>query len=138
MTATNLAPLMDRFVRRLHLSLQAKASRFDTYGVGPGGGMILMVMDEAGPLTMQALAGEMVRDKSQMTRMIAPLERKGLVSREPGAEDARQSIVALTPEGRDFVGALRDVVAQTIDEVLAPIPPEDRDSLAALLARALS
>ncbi|MEL7098619.1 MAG: MarR family transcriptional regulator [Pseudomonadota bacterium] len=129
---------MDRFVRRLHLSLQAKASSFDTYGVGPGGGMILMVIDEAGPLTMQALAGEMVRDKSQMTRMVAPLERKGLLSREQGADDARQSIVALTPEGRDFVDALKGVVAQTIDEVLAPIPPKDRDQLTALLARALT
>ncbi|MEO0936680.1 MAG: MarR family transcriptional regulator [Pseudomonadota bacterium] len=138
MTAPNLAPLMDRFVRRLHLSLQAKARSFDSYEVGPVGGMILMVMEEAGPLTMQALANEMVRDKSQMTRMVAPLERKGLVSRAPGAGDARQSIVALTPQGRDFVRALKDVVAQTIDEVLAPIPPKDRDLLAALLSRALT
>ncbi|MEO1058707.1 MAG: hypothetical protein AAFY28_17520, partial [Actinomycetota bacterium] len=34
----------DRFMRRLHGGLHARAPEFDTERVGPGGGMILMTL----------------------------------------------------------------------------------------------
>lgn len=137
MSDPSLALLMDRFTRRVHLALQAQAGDFDTYSVGPGGGMLLMLLDEVGPVTMQDLAKQMVRDKSQMTRMIASMDRKGLTTRSPGTQDSRQIIVALTPEGARFVQTLRMVVSDTIDGILAPLPAQDRTHLRQLLAQAL-
>ena len=87
-----LAILLDRFVRRIHLSLSAKAAEFDTYKIGAGGAIFLLTLDEMGTVPLSRLTAHMMRDKSQMTRLVRTMERKGLIVRSPSETDARRDI----------------------------------------------
>ncbi|MEM7692937.1 MAG: MarR family transcriptional regulator [Pseudomonadota bacterium] len=135
MADVSLAILLDRFVRRMHVALRDKSPAFDTEGVGPTGGMILLTMAELGCVPMQDVTNRFGRDKSQMTRAIQSLERKGLVARVPSQADRRVVFVRLTPPGEAFVDTLRAVISQTIDEILEPISPEERQYLKNVLSR---
>ncbi|GIT94960.1 hypothetical protein JANAI62_15830 [Jannaschia pagri] len=135
---TELALLIDRFMRRIHFGLQSKSHDFDTQNVGPGGGIVLLTLADMGQVGLQDLTRRVARDKSQMTRTIRSLEGKGLVCRSPSAQDARVTLVSLTPEGKDVVRALQAAVAETISEILTPITPSEEATLKDLLTRALA
>lgn len=132
-----LALLMDRFMRRVHYGLQAKASGFDRENVGQGGGIILLTIADMGSPGLNELTKRVARDKSQMTRTIRALEGKGLIVRKPSPDDARVTLVSLTAAGGVVVGQIQVAVAETIDEILDPISSTDKAQLKALLQQAL-
>lgn len=138
MPDTNLAVLLDRFVRKMHTTLHVKAPEFDTEKIGPGGAMILLTLDELGEISMNALTQALMRDKSQMTRAVGPLERKGMIKRVQSLRDARVTIISLTDKGQEMVASLQRVLAETADHVLSPLTEEDKNTLQSLLARALA
>jgi len=105
MQDTELALLTDRFMRRIHSGLQAKADSFDTEKVGSGGGILLNLADMGSP-SMHDLTHQVARDKSQMTRTIRLLEGKGLVARKTAPSDARVTLVSFTPKGEAVVREL--------------------------------
>ena len=137
MSDTELAILVDRFMRQIHMSLQAKASGFDTENVGPGGGMVLLTLADMGPSEMHELTRRVARDKSQMTRLMKSLETKGLLERTTSKADARVSIVSLTPFGNEVVDTLRRAVAEAIGQVLSPITEQEKEQLKELMRKAL-
>jgi len=59
---------------------------------------ILAKLARLGPLSINALAAEMVMDRTTTGRAIRPLVRDRLVAVEPGS-DARTKLVHLTPAG---------------------------------------
>ncbi len=138
MTNIDLAVLLDRLLRRIHLRLSEKAKRFDTEKVGPGGAMILLTIDDAQELSMQALTQRLVRDKSQMTRAVGPLVRKGFVQRTQDPQDARVTKLTLTAKGAAMVATHQTALAETLDEVLAHMPQAKREALRALISEALA
>jgi len=79
MSDTELALLIDRFMRRIHGALQTKSSGFDRNNIGPGGGIILLTLSDMGCTGLSELTSRVARDKSQMTRSIRSLEAKGLL-----------------------------------------------------------
>lgn len=131
----DLALLTDRFMRKIHFGLQARAPGFDREAVGPGGGIVLMTLADTGRITMNELTKTVARDKSQMTRLIRHLEAKGLVLREASPDDGRVSLVVLTPKGLEVVDELMQTVAEVIDEILEPISENEKRTLKTLLAR---
>ncbi|MGD1925450.1 MAG: MarR family winged helix-turn-helix transcriptional regulator [Paracoccaceae bacterium] len=133
-----LALLIDRFMRRIHFSLQSKAHVFDTSKVGPGGGIVLLTLAEMGRPGLQELTKRVARDKSQMTRTIRSLETKGLVMREASEHDARVTLVSLTEAGEQVVEDLQHAVADTIGEILGVVSGPEKEALKSLLERALS
>lgn len=130
-----LAQTVDRFVRRIHERLHARALDVDTYRIGPYGGMILMAVDELAPTPIQEVTLRTARDKSQITRKLQELERKGLIARKKDPEDARVSLIHLTHEGVALVKALQDVLGSVVDELLQPLALADRRRLIALMER---
>ncbi len=138
MQDTELALLIDRFMRRIHFSLQSKAHAFDTAKVGPGGGIVLLTLADMGRPGLHELTARVARDKSQMTRTIRSLEAKGLVARTTSPDDARVSLVCLTDAGKKVVEELQEAVAETIEDILAPISQAEKDVLKGLLERSLS
>jgi DNA-binding MarR family transcriptional regulator len=75
---------------------------------------ILMRLKRKGPLTINALAEEMVTDRTTLGRNILPLERDGLIRIQPAASDRRAKELHLTKAGesRLQVGRKRWVAAQ--------------------------
>lgn len=138
MQDSDIALLIDRFMRRIHFGLQSKAHAFDTERVGPGGGIVLLTLAEMGCPELNELTRRVARDKSQMTRTIRSLESKGLVTRKSSPSDARVSLISLTAHGEDIVKRLQNAVADTISEILAPISASEEKVLRGLLERALN
>ncbi|MEO1109520.1 MAG: MarR family transcriptional regulator [Pseudomonadota bacterium] len=135
MQDTDLALLIDRLMRKIHSGLQERAPGFDREAVGPGGGIVLMTLADAGRISMNELTKRVARDKSQMTRMVRSLEAKGLVRREVAPDDGRVSLIFLTPKGSEIVGELMQTVAEVVGEILEPISKSERKTLQSLLAQ---
>lgn len=133
MNDIELALLIDRFMRRIHFALQAKATDFDRENVGPGGGIVLLTLADMGCVGLGELTNRVARDKSQMTRTIRALESKGLVQRQPSPRDARVTLISLTGRGEATVGAIKEALAETINEILEPITQSDKEKLKQLL-----
>ena len=60
---------------------------------------ILANLSRLGPRTINALAADLVMDRTTLGRNILPLERDGLVAIEQGSRDRRQKEVRLTEAG---------------------------------------
>jgi DNA-binding MarR family transcriptional regulator len=60
---------------------------------------ILAKLKGLGPLTINALAAEMVMDRTTLGRNILPLERDGLIAVQPGRSDRRSKELRLTDAG---------------------------------------
>ena len=135
MADVELALLVDRFMRQIHASLQAKAADFDTENVGPAGGMLLLTLADMGRPEMHELTARFARDKSQMTRVVRALEGKGLVVRQRSDRDQRAHVLSLSAKGHQVVAVLQQVLADTISDLVAPLDSGDQKVLKALLAR---
>ncbi|MEO1291258.1 MAG: MarR family transcriptional regulator [Pseudomonadota bacterium] len=135
MPDVEIARLVDRLMRRIHASLNAQADEFDTHQVGPHGGILLLTLAEIEPAPIQDLVRRMARDKSQMTRGVQALEKKGLIERRAFPDDARISLLALTTEGRATVGVLQHAVAGVLDDILSPLSAAEQDTFKRLLQK---
>jgi len=60
---------------------------------------ILAKLRRLGPMTINALAGEMVMDRTTLGRNILPLERDGLIVVEQGSRDRRSKELRVTEAG---------------------------------------
>jgi DNA-binding MarR family transcriptional regulator len=66
-----------------------------------------------------------------MTRVIAVLEERGLVKREPHATDRRQVVLTVTSEGRDVVQRVRRRREAWLAQRLQELTPGEREILLA-------
>jgi DNA-binding MarR family transcriptional regulator len=64
-----------------------------------------------------------------MTRVIAALTDSGFVDRSPHPTDGRQTVVALTTAGRDYVDAEVSARERWLDAQLAQLTADERDVL---------
>src|SRR5215212_2460162 len=82
----------------------------------------LSVVVYGGPLTLGALAvAEQVRPPT-MTRIIAVLEGRKLVAREPSPDDGRVTLVRATPAGRQLLEEGRTRRTSVLARQLAALP----------------
>jgi DNA-binding MarR family transcriptional regulator len=65
---------------------------------------ILAKLKRLGPTTINALAAELVVDRTTLGRNILPLERDGLIRIQPSAADARSKELHLTRKGAARLG----------------------------------
>ena len=94
----------------------------------------LSVVVFAGPLTIGALAAaEQVRPPT-MTRLVAALERGGMVRRRPEPGDARRVLVEATARGRAVLAAGRSRRISLLAGRLAALTPREIETLAAAAA----
>jgi DNA-binding MarR family transcriptional regulator len=69
---------------------------------------ILAKLKRRGPLTVNALADDMVMDRTTLGRNIQPLERDGLIRIEPSPSDRRAKEIHLTKAGEKRLLAGRE------------------------------
>ncbi|MGH7562429.1 MAG: MarR family winged helix-turn-helix transcriptional regulator [Gemmatimonadales bacterium] len=100
----------------------------------------LSVVVFKGPLTMGALAAAEQVKPPTMTRLVAALERQGLVTRAADPADGRVQIIRATARGRAVLQAGRRRRVARIAEMLQGLPAGDRQVLdrAADLIRTMS
>ncbi|MBB5128008.1 MarR family winged helix-turn-helix transcriptional regulator [Streptomyces griseoloalbus] len=94
---------------------------------------LLVRLDECGGQRATELAAYIGVGKATMSRQLSALEQLGLVAREPDPADGRAWLVALTQEGRDRVGRVREARRARYAGRLADWDPAEVGELARLL-----
>lgn len=89
----------------------------------------LSTMKKCGPLTPGELAAKERVQPPSMTRVIAALEERGLVSRRPHPSDGRQAIVTITDVGLRYLAAEAAAREHWLDQRLAELTGEERELL---------
>ena len=79
------------------------------------------------------LANQLHRSASGITKMLNPMEKIGLVSRETNPRDARVSLVRLTQAGRQTHQQATNTLVQLTAEVFAQLDGADTETLHGLL-----
>ena len=132
-----LALNIDRLMRRIHSELQQRAAQFDVHQVGPLGGMLLLTIAEHDSPEIQSVVDALGRDKSQVSRLIQRLERKGLLTRERSREDGRVFLLQLTGAGEDQLVRIKDVLSIVVGEMFSNLSKEESKAFSSMLERVL-
>ena len=98
---------------------------------------LLATLEEFGPASQAALGRRSGIHLSDMVAAINELTDHKLVERAPDPVDRRRNIISLTAAGKRQLRRLEKRLAETQDELLAPLSPDERQRLAKLLARLL-
>lgn len=103
---------------------------------------VLVALANMPEATATDVADYSTLDKMQVSRAVAELEARNLVTRSEGAQDRRTKTLRLTTAGRQLFDALVPLVAERERQLMAVLDAEERAvldrALAKLMARACS
>lgn len=94
---------------------------------------ILAKLERLGPASINALAAELVLDRTTLGRNILPLERDGLIRIEQGASDRRARELHLTTAGEKRLQAARPAWLKAQATFESSFGPKRAETLRALL-----
>ena len=90
---------------------------------------LLMSLNRPRPSPMGPVAQLLAMDRTTLTAMLKPLERRGLVTIGVNAADRRNRLLALTDAGRKLLAAATPIWRETHAQVEAQLPDFDADGL---------
>jgi DNA-binding MarR family transcriptional regulator len=123
--AARLYLVIGRLVRMLR--------RSDGGELSPGVFSALATLARSGPLRLGDLAvREGVRPPT-LSRIVAALDERGLVERQPDPDDGRAVLVAASAAGADLVAELRTARADELRRRFEALPDRQRELLVAAL-----
>ncbi|MBB5378106.1 DNA-binding MarR family transcriptional regulator [Deinococcus metalli] len=120
------------------LAGQLYATGMAAIGLQPPHVAILQILADEGPMNQNRLAARTRIDKAPLVGHLNVLETSGLVERRPHPTDRRAFEVHLTLTGRDKLAQAERVNADVTDRFFAPLAPDERRTLHALLTRLAS
>jgi DNA-binding MarR family transcriptional regulator len=86
----------------------------------------MLTLHQRGTLTLTELATHIRVDRSTLGEMIKRMADRGLIRKESNDADRRSATVTLAKPGEQALLRLVSGAAQLQEELLAPLPPEDR------------
>jgi len=119
----------------LHARRAARAlgRRFDEafrpLGITNGQFSLLASLNRPEPARMAAVARLLAMDRTSLTALLKPLERRGLVAVDVDAEDRRGRRLRLTPKGRRLLARALPIWERTHAEVESLLAGDSPDSL---------
>jgi DNA-binding MarR family transcriptional regulator len=123
---------------RISISRLARRLRVERLGLGGTETVLsdiqlaaLAALERHDSMTPGELADHEKVQPPSMTRVIAVLEERGLVRREPHATDRRQVILTVTDEGRHLVQRVRRRREAWLAQRLQELTPDERQTLRA-------
>ena len=108
----SLPMLLLRLRETVLLPLRPVIRRFD---MSEQQARVLLVLDEAGPLEMAALAEACCVHPPSLSRVVSKLLARGWLDRERPYSDQRRHVTALSSSGRDVAKDLRLALRQAHD-----------------------
>ncbi|WP_329430212.1 MarR family transcriptional regulator [Streptosporangium sp. NBC_01495] len=123
--------------------LAVHAHRLASNGFGEVGARgyhyrVLAVLDEFGVASQAELGRRCNMDRSDVVAAINELAEQGLVERTPDPDDRRRNLVTLTTAGDRQLLRMERVLDRVQDDLLGPLPAEDRQTLTRLLTQLLA
>lgn len=86
----------------------------------------MLTLHQRGTLTLTELATHIRVDRSTLGEMIKRMAERGLIKKESNDADRRSATVTLAKPGEQALLRLVSGAAQLQEELLAPLPAEDR------------
>ncbi len=124
---TQIATRAARLVTQALTSVDARRYHF----------ALLAALDEFGPASQAELGRRCGIDRSYIVEAVNELAAAGLVVRVVDQADRRRNTVTVTGEGRAQLRSIGDALDDAQDDLLAPLSPQEREQLTALLGRVL-
>lgn len=84
--------------------------------------------------TASELGRELGLDAGYLSRILRRFEQRGWLERSPSPADARQSLLRLTAAGREAFAPLQQRSHDEATDMLAPLPPAQRESVIGAMA----
>jgi len=124
-TNTDLSPRLRLAITRTARRLRQEADA----GLSPSLTAALATLERHGPLTPSRLAEIERIQRPTVTRLLAALERDGLVERVSDPTDGRVSIVSITRDGTALVKKLRSRKNAYLSKRLRNLTHDELDAL---------
>ena len=112
LTRNNLGFLLAKASQRWNENLQRQFTEAGFPQVRPAYGSILLPLFEEDGLRMGELASRAGLSKQTMTTMVRDMEKRGLVSRRPDAQDRRATCIVLSRKARRFEAVVAPILAR--------------------------
>jgi DNA-binding MarR family transcriptional regulator len=97
--------------------------------------VVLAALAERGPASQSALSDRTRVYRSDLVAVLNELAAGGWVDRSPDPADKRRNVVSITPAGEARLEELDAILAEANDQIMAPLSPDERTLLFALLGR---
>jgi DNA-binding MarR family transcriptional regulator len=118
--AAMFAPLTRALIAREEPVLQA-------HDISLWGYMVLTGLADHPVRTQAALAQAINADKSRIIGVLDDLQQRGLIRRQADAADRRVHLLSLTADGDRLRRSVEAAIRRAEEEVLAVLPPADRE-----------
>ena len=104
-------------------------------GLTPSDTGVLRILSRHKGLSQRDLARLLGAAPSRVVAILDSLETRGLVVRQRRSTDRRSHDLVLTDHGEQILGQIREVGQEHESTLLAPLDPQEREQLGALLAK---
>ena len=119
--AAMFVPLARSLVAREEPALQA-------HDISMWGYIVLTALAEQPVRTQAALAQAINADKSRIIGVLDDLQQRALIRRQPDTADRRVHLLSLTSAGDKLRRSVEAAIRDSEEEVLAGLPPADRET----------
>jgi DNA-binding MarR family transcriptional regulator len=99
------------------------------YKIGVPEWRVLVTLGEFGVMTAKAIGAHSQMHKTKVSRAVALLERRKLVSRRANREDLREAFLSLTPAGREVYNELAPAALEFMRQLMEAVDPAERAAL---------
>jgi DNA-binding MarR family transcriptional regulator len=101
----------------------------ERYKIGVPEWRVLVTLGEFGMMTAKAVGLHSHMHKTKVSRAVALLERRKLVTRRVNHADQREAFLSLTPAGRDIYGELAPIALDFARQLMDSVDAADRAAL---------
>jgi DNA-binding MarR family transcriptional regulator len=105
------------------------------YKIGVPEWRVLVTLGEFGNMTAKAIGLHSHMHKTKVSRAVALLERRKLVSRKVNRDDLREAFLSLTPAGREVYDELAPAALEFMRQLMETVDPADRAALNRVLSK---
>ncbi|MBE1549842.1 DNA-binding MarR family transcriptional regulator [Mycobacterium sp. OAS707] len=135
MSADKTVSLRISAVSRVHR--QHAGALLHGIGLSAGQELLLMLLWDKEPRSQAELTRELAIEPPTTSKMLARLERGGLIARERSDSDRRTVLVSLTEAGRALEGPVNAAWRTLEEDTVAALTPQQQEDLMILLGRVL-
>ena len=101
----------------------------ERYKIGVPEWRVLVTLGQFGMMTAKAIGIHSHMHKTKVSRAVALLERRKLVTRRANRADLREAFLSLTPAGRDIYGELAPIALDFARQLMETVDAADRAAL---------
>ena len=133
---TFLESLLGYNARRAALTIiEVFLDRMSVYGLRPVDFSLLSLVSHNPGITSRQLCSTLGILPPNLVKLVADLDKRGLLQRKPHPTDGRAIGLHLTLDGRKMVREAEATARDLEDGVAAPLTPEEREMLMTLLRK---